>query len=286
MLEIGNVGKFIVKRETDISYTLAPIDENLTNYIFLHFNQATRKLEMGEIISAFLYYDQKKRLCATMEKPLITTNFYSFVKVVDTCDAGVFVNIGIAKDILLSTDFLPQNKLAWPKVDDEIPCILKVKRDQLVARIVNKEDLKNKKTTPLEVGSTVSATVCRLTSEGIGLYTKSFQYIFVHKAMTRKKYRLGEIVDVNIININDKLEANGSFIKQKELARLDDSDVILNYLKSFGGILPLGNSSTPDDIKKYFSMSKSAFKRAVGALYKKRLITIEDFKITLNKNTN
>ena len=283
MLEIGNVGKFIVKRETDISYTLAPIDEELTTYIFLHFNQATRKLEIGETISAFLYYDQKKRLCATMEKPFITTNYFSFVKVVNTCDAGVFVNIGIAKDILVSTDFLPKNTLAWPKIDDEIPCILKVKRDQLVARIINKEDLKNIKTSLLEVGTTINATVCRLTSEGLGLYTKDFQYIFVHKAMTRKKYRLGEIVNVNIININEKGEANGSFIKQKELARLDDSNVILNYLQSFGGVLPLGNLSTPDDIKNYFAMSKSAFKRAVGALYKKRLITIDDYKITLNK---
>ena len=48
-----------------------------------------------------------------------------------------------------------------------------------------------------------------------------------------------------------------------------------------GGSLPLGNSSTPEQISKYFRMSKSAFKRAVGALYKNRLIKIDDDKITL-----
>ena len=48
-----------------------------------------------------------------------------------------------------------------------------------------------------------------------------------------------------------------------------------------GGVIPLGNQSTPEEINKYFKMSKSAFKRAVGALYKERLIKIEDFKITL-----
>ena len=79
LLEIGEIGRFIVKRETDISYTLSPESEELTNYVFLHFNQATRKLEIGEVIEAFLYYDQKKRLCATMEKPLITTKKYGFV---------------------------------------------------------------------------------------------------------------------------------------------------------------------------------------------------------------
>ena len=101
--------------------------------------------------------------------------------------------------------------------------------------------------------------------------------------MTRKKYHLGENVSVKVININKNNEANGSFIKQKELARLDDSEIILNHLTNLGGVIHLGNSSTPEEIKKYFSMSKSAFKRAVGALYKQRLITIEDNKITLIK---
>lgn len=283
MLEIGQIGKFIVKRETDISYTLAPIDENLTTYIFLHFNQATRKLEMGEVIDAFLYYDGKRRLCATMEKPLITTSHYDFVEVVNTSEIGVFVNIGIAKDILLSTDFLPKNKEAWPRVGDKIPCILKVKKDQLVARIINKEDFKDKKPKELEKNITVKATISRLTSDGLGLYTDEFDYIFVHRSMTRRKYHLGEKVEVNIININQHKEANGSFIKQKELSRLDDSQIILNYLNTFGGVLPLGNASTPEEIKRHFTMSKSAFKRAVGALYKQRLIEIDDNKITLKK---
>ena len=281
MLEIGKTSKFIVKRETDISYTLSPNDENLTNYVFLHFNQATRKLAMGEVIDAFLYYDQKKRLCATMETPLITTEVFDYVEVVNTNLAGVFVNIGIAKDILLSTDFLPKNESAWPKVGDMIPCILKVKKDQLVCRIISKEDLKNLTIEPLTIGTKVEATVCKLSADGIGLFTEDYQYIFIHRSMTRRKYHLGEKVEVKIININDRGDANGSFIEQKELAMADDAKAILNYLNSFGGVLQLGNASTPDDIKKYFTMSKSAFKRAVGNLYKQRLINIDDYKITL-----
>ncbi len=281
MLEIGNIGKFIVKRETDISYTLSPQNTELSTYIFLHFNQAIRKLTIGEIIDAFLYYDQKKRLCATMEKPLITTEKASFVEVVNTCEGGVFVNIGIAKDILLSKDYLPTNKQLWPKLHEKVPCILKVKKDQLVARIINKEDIKKFKIAPLKVGIMAKAIVCKLLDDGMGLYTDSFQYIYIHSSMMRKKYHIGEEVEVRIIHINKNNEANGSFIKPKEESRLDDSITILNYLKSMGGILSLGNASTPEDIKKYFTMSKSAFKRAVGALYKEKLITIEDYTIKL-----
>ena len=63
-----------------------------------------------------------------MEKPLITTKKYDFVEVVGTWSAGVFVNIGIAKDILLSSDFLPSNPDLWPQVGDKVPAIIKIKR--------------------------------------------------------------------------------------------------------------------------------------------------------------
>ena len=283
MLEIGEVGKFIVKRKTDISYTLAPSDPNLTTYVFLHFNQATRRLNDGEEIEAFLYYDQKKRLCATMETPLITTKKSGFVEVVAINNAGVFVNIGIAKDILLSSDYLPKNKNAWPHLKDQLPCILKEKKDQLIAKIVTKEDLKMLKLPNLVENTSVWATVCKISPEGLGLYTDDLRYIFINKNLIRNSYRIGEKLEVKIIHINQANEANGSLIKQKELARLDDSQIILKRLENLGGMLPLGNASTPEEIRKFFPFSKSAFKRALGALYKERLITIEDQKITLVK---
>ena len=102
-----------------------------------------------------------------------------------------------------------------------------------------------------------------------------------HKSYLRKDYRIGEEVTCKIIHINEAGHYHASTIAQKEYARLSDSDIILNYLKKMGGIVPLGNASTPEEITRYFKMSKSAFKRAVGALYKQRLVTIEDHKITL-----
>ena len=280
-INIGEIGKFVVKRETDISYTLSPDDDELTTYVFLHFNQATRKLEPGEIIDAFLYYDQKKRLCATMEVPFITTNKYDFVEVVDTLDkVGVFVNIGIAKDILLSKDFLPTNLKYWPKKGDKVPCILSEKQHQLVARIVSNQDII---ITPpsLNVGDTISGTVIRTAPSGITICTPKYQFVFIHKSYIRKEYHIGEEVICKIININELGNYHASTIEQKEFSRISDSTMILNYLKKLGGILPLGNASTPEDINKYFKMSKAAFKRAVGALYKERLIIIDDYKITL-----
>ena len=280
-LNIGEINKFIVKRETDISYTLSPDDDELTTYVFLHFNQATRKLEPGEQIDAFLYYDQKKRLCATMEMPLITTHKFGLVEVVDIMEkAGVLVNIGIAKDILLSKDYLPNYLSAWPKVGDKVPCILVEKQNQLVARPVIPQDLHFKEP-PLTIGQTIAGRVVKINPEGMTICTSEYQFVYLHKSYLRKDYRIGEEVTCKIIHINEAGHYHASTIAQKEYARFSDSDIILNYLKKMGGIVPLGNASTPEEITRYFKMSKSAFKRAVGALYKQRLVTIEDHKITL-----
>lgn len=282
-LRIGEVNSFIVKRETNISYILEPADGDSFNEIFLHFNQATRHLEEKEKIDAFLYYDNRRRLCATMEEPFITTTTYGFVEVVNVKDnIGCFMNINISKDILLSKDFLPVNLKGWPKIGDKVPCILKEKKDSLVARIVLREDLE-KHESSLKVGDCALAYVTSFTKNGMIAYTLDYDIIYIHKSMVRKKYRIGEEITVTIININDRGEFNGSMITQKETMRLSDSEMILNYLNDLGGVLNLGNASTPEEISKVFTLSKSAFKRAVGALYKERLITIEDHKITLIK---
>jgi predicted RNA-binding protein (virulence factor B family) len=278
-LNIGEINKLQVKRETDISYILYQDGEPYE--VFMHFNQATKRLVEGDVVNAFLYYDGKHRLCATMEDPLITTTKHGFIKCVAVKEnVGCFMNIGTAKDILLSKDYLPANPKAWPKIGDTLPCILKVKKDTIVCKILSRDDVKDAPKS-LKVGDSTTAYVTSFTSTGLICMTEEYDVIYVHKSMVRKKYRIGEEIILSIININAKNEYNGSTIAQKETMRLSDSEMILNYLKEMGGVIPLGNASTPEEINKIFTLSKSAFKRAVGALYKERLIEIEDHKIIL-----
>lgn len=280
-LLIGEINKLRVKRETDISYIL--VQDNEPFEVFMHFNQSTKRLQENELVDVFLYYDNKHRLCATMEDPIITTKKYGFVKCVSQKEnVGCFMNIGIAKDILLSKDILPTNTKAWPRPNDTLPCILKVKKDSLVCKIISRDDI-TVKNASLKINDTISAYVISFTSTGLLAVDEAFNVIYVHKSMIRKKYRLGEEIILTIININKKGEYNGSTITQKETMRLSDSEMLLNYLKEMGGIIPLGNLSSPEDIAKIFTLSKSAFKRAVGALYKERLIEIEDYRIILKE---
>ncbi len=273
MLEYGNINKLEVIKITDIAYTLS----DGVNEVFLHFNQSLRELTVGEMVDAFLYYDQKKRLCATLETPIITSTKYDFVEVVGINSAGVFVNIGIAKDILVSKDYLPKFEKQWPRIGDKIPCIIKVKTNQLVAKILEPIDLISNK---LEINNQYKGIVTQVLYNGINICTSDYQMININKNLLRKQYHVGESITFKVTAQKENIY-NGTTIEQKEKARLQDSDYILDYLRKMGGMIPLGNQSTPEDIYRVLNMSKSAFKRSVGHLYKLKLITIEDDKIIL-----
>ena len=280
-LHIGEISKFKVVRETNISYIITEIHDQNEKEIFLHFNQSTRRLEPGEVIEAFLYYDNKHRLCATMEKPFLLKDQIGFLKVVGKKEhLGVFVDNNIAKDILVSKDDLPINEKGWPNEGDMLPVQLKIKTDSLVAKIITKKDLPAHES-KLEINKDAIGYVSAFSNSGIICFTKDYDYIYIHKSLVRKKYRLGEELTIHIINQNEHGDWNGSLIERKEKERLVDSDIILKYLMDFGGTLKLGNASTPEEIQKTLNMSKSAFKRAVGHLYKNRQITVDDNKITL-----
>ena len=274
MLKIGDLNHLKVIKETDIAYTLSNGEED----VFLHFNQTPNKLVLGEEVEAFLYFDQKKRLCATLEKPLITINQPAFLKVVALNEAGLFVDMGISKDLLVSKDYLPNATKLWPRVGEAIPVLLKVKANQLVGQIIN-EPLTNNPSL-FQLNNEVEATISAIYPNGIVAVTPSFGVGFIPKALTRGTHHLGEIITFTVKELKEK-QVIGTMIKNKEVERLSDSDIILSYLRKMGGAVNLGNHAQPEEIDKVFHMSKSAYKRAIGHLYKLHLITITDDYIQL-----
>lgn len=279
-LMIGEVNRMVVNRKTDIGYML---DLGL-DQVFLHNNESLhRELKAGEAVDAFLYFDNKGRLAATLKQPIITVSKPGFLKVADVKeDLGVFLDMGIAKEVLLSYEDLPRNREKWPVVGDMIYVTLKVK-GKLVAKLASKQEVTLKPEHELELKSSVKAIVQKIGQEGVNLLTHDGHFVFVHHTMIKKDLRLGEEVEVKITFLSDK-GYTGSLAEQKEVQRFDDANQILSYLIRQEGIMPLTSDSSPEEIEKVFNMSKKAFKRALGNLYKERKIKFEDGKTILVKS--
>lgn len=270
-MNAGLIYTFIVERKTDIGYILKYNNEE----IFLHNNDSLNKeLEPGEKVEAFLYHDFKGRLAATLAKPIITLGETAFLEVVGLSHkVGVFLNNGIGKDVLLSRDDLPLNKNMWPQEHDKIFVTIREK-GRVVAKRITKDGLHTPIT--LKEKDEVEAYIMQFHNEGLSVITLDQQVIFIHKTQTRDKHRLGELVNVRVMKVYEDT-ISGTLIKQKEDMIESDALLILNYLKERKE-MEFGNHSTPEDIYNEFNLSKKAFKRALGNLYKQRLIDFEDDK--------
>lgn len=279
-IKLGKVNKYTVLRETDIGYMLT---FDGTDEFFLHRNETNYlNLNPGDVVDAFLYSDKKGRIAATLSIPTVTVDKGGFTKVKDVnLKIGAFLDIGTSKDVLLSRDDLPINFSDWPKADDVIACRLRVKGDRLVAKMLTKDEiLENNKKIELTIDEKVEGYVYRITDDGINIVTNTYDVVYVYRTNMRKKYRLGEKVNVKIVrkNIDDY---SGTLIEQKEKMIKDDREVILEYLKSHQGVMAITENSDPAVINHVFNMSKKSFKNAIGSLYKERIIEIHYDKIIL-----
>ena len=131
----------------------------------------------------------------------------------------------------------------------------------------------------------VNGYVYRITDDGLNFVDENYNIIFVHSSNLKKNYRVGEYIEARIINDTraSENEYSATTIEQKELVLEDDKNFILNYLDNHFGVIPFSENTDPNTIERVFKMSKSAFKRAIGSLYKEKKIIIEDTRILLTK---
>ncbi|MDL2292977.1 hypothetical protein LJC17_05265, partial [Acholeplasma sp. OttesenSCG-928-E16] len=248
-------------------------------------NETNHRLLLDdEIVDAYLYFDSKGRVAATLSTPFITVSKKGFLRVKQVNEnLGVFLDNNISKDVLLSEEDLPKSISLWPQVGDYLYVNLKIK-----GKMVAKRVLKSEIETPvqqLEVSKSYEAYVFKILADGLSLITKDLNLVFVFKHDLRKKYRLGEAVNVKITNYNGKTY-NGTLIAQKEEQMHDDANHILAYLLKHEGVINLDSNSNPKDIEDELKLSKKAFKRGLGNLYKQRIIDFIDGKTILIKGND
>lgn len=270
-MNAGLIYKLKVIRKTPIGYMLEGTDSD----IFIHNNETLYELTVNDIVEVFLYYDSEKRLAATMSIPNVTVNNPGWTNVEDVINNGVFVNIGISKGVLVGSDYLPYDKKLWPKRGDKLFIILKEKGNSLIGKVVNNNDAKKfSMEESININDTITGYVSRINNEGYILYTENLSIIYLHKTQVREVLHLGEKVDVRITKIDER-GIHSTTIEQKENMIDKDKEVVLAYLKEHKFIY---EDVTPEFVLENFNMSKKAYKRAIGSLYKDRLIDFVDKK--------
>lgn len=267
-LPIGTIQTMTVKRKIDTGYVL----EKQKEEVLLHHNDVDKEVEVDDQIDVFLYQDKHKRIIATTVLPTVLMDSYDWAEVVEVIPRlGVFVNIGITKEMLVSVDDLPLFENVWPKPGDKLYVTLG--KDQLGRLLAipatEKIFMSLREIAPDELLNTnISGHVYHTSREGSAVFTLDGYRGFIHHTERDREPRLGEFVEGRVIEVKDDATINVSLKPLKQDRIADDAEVILQFLKAHDGEIPFSDKSDPDDIQGTFNFSKSAFKRALGRLMK------------------
>lgn len=252
-------------------------DEESSEKAFLPKIFIREEQEVGEYVEVFVYQDDDK-LKATTEIPLAEVGEFAVMSCVQSLPSGAFMDWGIIKDLFIpykqqKTKIIEGKRyLVYIYVDEDMELITgttKFKRNPQY------EDL------PFQKGDKVDLIMMNESELGWNVVINK-QYIGLIYAsdVFKKLYPLSEekgyikaIREDGKIDISLQPEGfeNIDEFKQKILDRLEE-----NY-----GLLYVSDKSTPEEIKEELQMSKKNFKKAIGGLYKDKIIDISDDKIKL-----
>lgn len=274
-LQLGHVVNMIVEDETKDGYILS----NGKDEVLLPTDDKT--ILIGSTKKVFLYLDRDGKMKATEHIPKIHFDQFDWAEVVDVRkDLGVFVDIGIPKDLLVSRDDLPLLTEIWPIAGDQLLICLDVdKRGRLLAKLATEQYIqKIAKPAPKQLfNQNVTGRVYRTHRIGTFLLTEEKYRCFVHKNEQKDEPRLGSLVTGRVIAVKDDGTLNVSLLPRKQESIDQDAEIILNYLLNRPSRnMPYGDKSLPEDIRQQFGMSKAAFKRALGKLMKEKKVYQKD----------
>ncbi|MET3113830.1 putative RNA-binding protein (virulence factor B family) [Pedobacter sp. CG_S7] len=277
MIAIGQYNDLRIINKTETGLILTDGDKE----VLLPYNLVPPNTETGENINVFVYVHKDGRLLATTKRPLACVGDFAYLTVVDDGEDGVFMDLGIDKDV-----YVPEKEQKRPmfKGDKHVVYVfLDSSNDRMVAssrltNFVEEEDI------DLDEGDEVSLLIVDRSDLGfnaivnnkyIGLLYTNELFDELHSGEIRKGW-------LKKIRVDGKIDLSLQPMGYSHI--LDNKNSVMEELKASGGVISLGDKSSPDAIYERFKLSKNAFKKIIGGLYKDRLITIADHEIKLFKD--
>jgi len=278
-MQIGKHHTLEVLRDTPSGLFLG--DEE-GNDVLLPGKYIPPNTKVGDHIEVFIYKDHQSRLIATTLEPKIKLHQFELLGVKMTNQYGAFMDWGIEKDLFVP--FKEQNKkmlegryyVVFMYIDDQTDRLVGSAR---INRFLDNEEI------DLEEGEEVEILIWEATDIGYnvivnqeykGLIYDNEIFTQLRPGMTKKAY-------VKKIREDNKLDI---ILQKSGYENVEpNAQKILEMLNERDGFLPLTDKSAPDEIVFYLEMSKKMFKKAIGGLYKKKMIRLEKDGIYLSEKT-
>lgn len=264
MIQIGKMQTLKILRISKIgAYLDAETGDDADN-VLLPNNQLTEDMQVGDEVRVFIYRDSEDRLIATRKEPLIQVDEMAVLKVKETTKIGAFLDMGLERDVLLP--FKEQKYKVNPGQKYLVGLYVdktgRLTATTYVSRFLGTDS-------PYKKDDWVKGTVYSLNPELGALVAVDNKYKgLIPKSETSQDFKLAEEVECRVIRTREdgKLDLSLREVAYKQIDT--DAEMIINKIERYGGILPLNDKSSPEEIMDRLKISKASFKRAVGRLMK------------------
>lgn len=232
-----------------------------------------KEMTIDSLLDVFIYTDSEDRLVATTLKPYLYLNEFANLKIIDSAKFGYFVDIGLAKDLLV-----PKNRQKGTYNIGSYK-VLQMQFDDRTSRLIASEKyILENEPNGLKQGDEVEIILYSKTPLGFKvIVNNSFEGMIFHSEIF-ENLKIGDKKRAYVKNLREDKKLDISL--QKIGQKVDDSKV-LEILKANGGSLNFTYKSDANDIKDIFAMSKKAFKATLTKLIEEKKIKLESDKISL-----
>ena len=268
MIEIGRINTLEIVKEVDFGLYL---DGGREGEILLPKKYTNEDMQPGDDVEVFIYLDSEDRLIATTIRPKAMVNEFAHLQVVQVNKFGAFLDWGLEKDL-----FVPFREQKT-KMEEGKSYVVHVYLDDESERIVATTKIDkflNLFKHEFEEGQEVEIMICGKSDLGYKAIVQESHYGLLYENEVFKPLKYGQVLNAYIKNVREDEKIDLSLEKPGYAKVEGYEQTLLEILNDNEGFLPLHDKSDPDDIRKELGISKKMFKQTIGALYKKRLITI------------
>ncbi|MHB1277997.1 MAG: CvfB family protein [Bacteroidia bacterium] len=271
MIEIGQYNELEILRQTSVGLYLG---DEAGEDILLPSKYCPEKFEIGDKLRVFVYRDSEDRKIATNLDPKIHMHEFALLECKAVTQLGAFLDWGLEKDLMVP--------FAEQKVNMEegrwyvVFLDLDEKTDRLYGSAKLDQFLDNK-LLDVEEGEEVDLTVYHHSELGYSAIVNGKYSGLIFDNEVFQRLRVGQKLKgfVKKVRPDNKLDISLQPIGYEKATEVN-TDKIMRLLSENAGFLPFTDKSSPDEIYATFGISKKAFKKAIGALYRDRKVVLEE----------
>ncbi|MBL0046490.1 MAG: GntR family transcriptional regulator [Bacteroidetes bacterium] len=274
MFQLGHYNTLRIARKVDFGVFLT----DGTDEVLLPKKNLTPEMEIGTEVEVFIYKDSEDRTIATVQRPFAVVGEFAYLLVKEVNTIGAFLDWGLEKDLLVP--FREQDKL----LEAGKRYVVYIYVDKLTKRIAASAKInryaKNEEINLAE-NEEVDVLIFKKTDLGYGAIINNLYQGLIYKNEVFTELTIGDKRKAWIKAIREDGKIDLRLQKVGFELSDDAQELIMQKLKEKGGFLALHDGSDPQLITKELGMSKKTFKKAIGGLFKYKLITIEGEGIRL-----